>query len=41
MLTITDTASAEPLVELLRRTRDAAGYGELTRMWSFDLAEVA
>jgi nitrogen regulatory protein PII len=41
MLTITDTASAEPLVELLRRTRDRAGYGELTRMWSFDLAEVA
>lgn len=41
MLTIADAASVAPLVELLRRTRDAAGYGEFTRMWSFDLAEVA
>jgi nitrogen regulatory protein P-II len=41
MLTIADAGDALPLVELLRRTRDAKGYGELTRMWSFDLAEVA
>ena len=41
MLTIADAAGVVPLLELLRRTRDAAGYGELTRMWSFDLAEVA
>jgi hypothetical protein len=41
MLTIADAAGVEPLLGLLRRTRDAAGYAELTRMWSFDLAEVA
>ncbi len=41
MLTIADAAGTEPLVALLKRTRDAAGYGEATRMWSFDLAEVA
>lgn len=41
MLTIADAESAQALVELLRRTRDAAGYRELTRMWSFELAEVA
>jgi hypothetical protein len=41
MLTIADTGEVQPLVELLRRTRDARGYGALTRMWSFDLAEVA
>jgi hypothetical protein len=30
-----------PVVDLLRRTRDERGWGEVTRMWSFDVAEVA
>jgi hypothetical protein len=41
MLTVADASKAEPLLELLRRTRDAAGFRENTRMWSFDVAEVA
>jgi hypothetical protein len=41
MLTVADSSSASPLVDLLRRTRDASGHGEVTRMWSFDVAEVA
>jgi nitrogen regulatory protein PII len=41
MLTVADSASASPLVDMLRRTRDAAGYGGITRMWSFDVTEVA
>lgn len=41
LLTVTDTEQAGPLVDLLRRTRDAAGYGDVTRMWSFDVTEVA
>jgi len=40
MLTVTDAPGASPLLELLRRTRDGGGYGEVTRMWSFDVAEV-
>jgi nitrogen regulatory protein PII len=40
MLTVTDSGRASPLVDLLRRTRDAGGYGEITRMWSFDVSEV-
>jgi nitrogen regulatory protein PII len=41
MLTVTDAASTSPVLDLLRRTRDAGGYGDVTRMWSFDVAEVA
>lgn len=41
MLTVTEAASTSPVLELLRRTRDAGGYGEATRMWAFDVAEVA
>jgi len=41
MLTVTDEASTSPVLDLLRRTRDAGGYAGVTRMWSFDVAEVA
>jgi len=41
MLTVADAERTSPLVDLLRRTRDAGGHGEVTRMWSFDVAEVA
>lgn len=41
MLTIADAASAVPVVDLLRRTRDERGWAGVTRMWSFDVAEVA
>ncbi|MFN8095286.1 MAG: hypothetical protein U0599_24255 [Vicinamibacteria bacterium] len=41
MLTVADAEGAAPLVELLRRTRDLGGYAGVTRMWSFDVAEVA
>ena len=41
MLTVADASTAEPLLELLRRTRDTAGFRDNTRMWSFDVAEVA
>jgi nitrogen regulatory protein PII len=41
MLTVTDAHSVTPVVDLLRRTRDERGWGEVTRMWSFDVAEVA
>ena len=41
MLTVTDAQSVKPVVDLLRRTRDERGWGEVTRMWSFDVAEVA
>jgi nitrogen regulatory protein PII len=41
MLTVADPGSASPLVDLLRRTRDAEGFADVTRIWSFDVAEVA
>jgi nitrogen regulatory protein PII len=41
MLAVADGEQAGPVVDLLRRTRDEAGHGEATRMWSFDVAEVA
>jgi len=41
MLTVTDASETRPLLDLLRGTRDAGGYGEVTRMWSFDVDEVA
>ena len=41
MLTMADANRAEPLLELLRRTRDAAGFRENTRMWSFEVDEMA
>lgn len=41
MLTITEAASTAPVLDLLRGTRDAGGYGDVTRIWSFDVAEVA
>jgi len=41
MLTVAGGGETGALLELLRRTRDAGGYGEVTRMWSFDVAEVA
>jgi nitrogen regulatory protein PII len=41
MLTVTDAGTASPLVDLLRRTRDEKGYSGITRMWAFDVAEIA
>jgi nitrogen regulatory protein PII len=41
MLTVTDAQTLAPVVDLLRRTRDERGWGEVTRIWSFDVAEVA
>jgi len=40
MLTVTDEPGAPSVLDLLRRTRDSGGYGGVTRMWSFDVAEV-
>jgi len=41
LLAVAEAGREEELVALLRSTRDAAGYGESTRMWTFDMAEVA
>ena len=41
LLTVAEAERAGALVERLRGARDAGGYGEVTRMWTFDVAEVA
>ena len=39
LLTVAGEPETVPLLALLRRTRDAAGYAETTRIWSFDVDE--
>ena len=39
LLTVAGEDAAASLLGLLRRARDAAGYGEITRIWSFAVAE--
>ena len=41
LLTVAEDDRAGALLARLRSTRDAAGLTDLTRMWTFDVAEVA
>jgi len=41
LLTVVGEQAAPPLLSLLRRLRDEKGYGEVTRLWTFDAEEVA
>jgi nitrogen regulatory protein PII len=41
LLTIVTEAECLPLLDALRRARDAADHGERTRMWTFAVDEVA
>jgi hypothetical protein len=39
LLTVAGETEAAGLLAVLRRARDSAGYGDRTRMWSFDVRE--
>jgi hypothetical protein len=41
LLAVAEQGRDEAVLESLRATRDAGGYSGLTRIWTFDMAEVA